>query len=336
MLHLLWLVPAVGVLLFLAQRSARRAILRLTALRDRLAPVDDGRRAAGAALFLVAISLIAVALARPGWDPRPMVVHQAGRDVVFVVDVSFSMLAEDVAPGRLERAKHAMLDAIPALDGDRVALVAFAGSTSIVCPLTRDYGFFRWAVEGLSTGSAETDGTLIGDAIRKVTVDVFDPREKRYKDLILLSDGEDQDSFPTQAAEAAGAQGVRIIAIGIGDEAQGARIPLADASGSRTYLTWQGQEVVSRMQSGTLRDVALATPGGRYLNAATGSFDLGGIYRQLIAGEMKRDLGPVEITRYPEKFQIFLLAALTLLAAETALGERKRRARRSSAGRSGA
>jgi hypothetical protein len=85
------------------------------------------------------------------------------------------------------------------------------------------------------------------------------------------------------------------------------------------------------MQAGTLRDIALATPGGRFLNAGTGSFDLGGIYRQLIAGEVKRDLGPIEITRYPEKYQIFLLAALALLAAEAALSAWRGKARRSGA-----
>ncbi len=319
LLNLLWLVPVVGALLVLAERSARRAILRLTVRRDLLAPVDGAWRAVGAVLLLAALGLIAVAAARPGWDPQPIVAHQAGRDVVFAVDVSLSMLAEDVVPNRLEKSKLAIEDAIPSLEGDRVALVAFAGSATVVCPLTRDYAFFRWAVEGLSPASTVTEGTLIGDAIRKLDTDVFDPQEKRYKDVVLLSDGEDQDSFPTQAAEEAGSQGVRIIAIGIGDDTTGARIPLTDSSGNRTFLTYQGQEVWSRMQPAALRDLALATPGGRFLNAGTGSFDLGAIYRQLIGGEVKRDLGPIEITRYPEKYQIFLLAALVLLAAEAAL-----------------
>ncbi len=333
MLHLLWLIPAAAALLVFAQRWARRAILRLTALHDRLAPVSGTRTVARASLLLAALAFICLAVARPGWDPQPIVAHQAGRDVVFAVDVSLSMLSEDVVPNRLERAKQAILDAIPAMEGDRVALVAFAGSAKVVCPLTRDYAFLRWAVQGLSPASADVEGTLIGDAIRKLSTDVFDPQEKRYKDLVLLSDGEDLGSFPTQAAEEAGAQGVRIIAIGIGDEVTGGRIPLTDASGNRTYLTFQGQEVVTRMTPATLQALALATPGGRFLEAGTGSFDLGAIYRQLISGETKRDLGAIEITRYPEKFQVFLVAALALLVAEAALAGWRRAGRPATARR---
>ena len=132
------------------------------------------------------------------------------------------------------------------LENDRVALVAFAGRAVVVCPLTRDYGFFRWAVEGLSPLSGGGGGTLIGDAIRKVTADLFDPLEKRYKDLILISDGEDQDSYPAEAAAAAAEQGVRIIAIGLGDDRKGSRIPVEDSSGHRSFLTYEGREEIDR------------------------------------------------------------------------------------------
>jgi Ca-activated chloride channel family protein len=325
MFHLIWLVPALALIVLLAGRRARRALGELTRLGARLAPVDLRRRRWRRAMLLLSAALIIVALTRPGWNPQPVVVHQEGRDVVFLVDVSRSMLAEDLAPNRLERAKLAMLDALPVLEGDRVALVAFAGEARIVCPLTRDYGFFRWAAEGLSPADGGSGGTLIGDAIRKVAGDLFDPLERRYKDVILISDGEDQDSFPAEAAAAAAEQGVRIIAIGLGDAAAGSRIPIVDASGERRYLTYRGREVWSRLEAETLRRIALATPGGRYLHAATGSFDLGAIYRELISGSEGRDLGPVEITRPQERYQVFLGAAFALLAAQWLLGERSRR-----------
>ncbi|HUV06452.1 MAG TPA: VWA domain-containing protein [Spirochaetia bacterium] len=326
MLHLFWLIPAIGLLFIIAGRRARQGLDRITCLQDKLSTLDRRRRNWRRVLFLLALVFIMVALTRPAWNPEPVVVHQEGRDVVFVVDVSRSMLAEDIAPNRLERAKLAILDTLSVLDGNRVAVVAFAGSAGMVCPLTRDYGFFRWAVEGLSPGSVDLEGTLIGDAIRKVAGDIFDPREKRYKDLILITDGEDQNSYPVEAATVAGQQGVRIIAIGIGDDTGGSRIPVTDSAGKRTFLTYQGGEVVSRMQPETLRQIALATPGGRYLNAATGAFNLDGIYKQLITSEKGRDLGPMEITRYQEKFQIFLAAAFMLLAAEMLLGEERRKA----------
>ena len=327
MLHLLWVVPAAGLLLWLSGRLSRAALARFTAMEARLGLLDRRRRLARRLLLLLALLAVGVALIRPGWDPQPLVVRQEGRDVVFAVDVSRSMLAEDLAPSRLERAKLAILDALPALHGDRVAVVAFAGDAAVVCPLTRDYGFFKWAVEGLSPGSAQVQGTLIGDAIRKIAAEVFDPREKRFKDLILISDGEDQGSYPEVAASVAGEQGVRILAIGLGDEGRGSRIPVSGSGAERVYLSAQGGEVWTRLEATTLRKMALATPGGRYLHAATGTFDLGALYRGLIAGEEGRDFGPVEITRYQEKFQIFLLAALLLLAAESLLSERPRRGR---------
>jgi len=326
MLHLLWVVPAAGLLLWWSGRAARAALARFTALEARLSLLDRRRRLARQLLLLLALLALGLALIRPGWDPQPLVVRQEGRDVVFAVDVSRSMLAEDLAPNRLERAKLAILDAVPALQGDRVAVVAFAGDAAVVCPLTRDYGFFKWAVEGLTPASVQVQGTLVGDAIRKIAAEVFDPREKRFKDLILISDGEDQGSYPEVAAAVAGEQGVRILAIGLGDEGRGSRIPVSGEGGEREYLSVQGGEVWSRLEAQTLRQMALATPGGRYLHGATGTFDLGALYRGLITVEEGRDFGPVEITRYQEKFQIFLLAALLLLAAESLLSERPRQA----------
>ena len=325
LLHLIWLAPALGLLVYLAGRRAVLALRRLTALGHQLAPVDLRRRRWRRALPVVSVALVVFALARPGWNAESVTVHQEGRDVVFVVDVSRSMLAEDLAPNRLERAKLAILDVLPVLEGDRVALVAFAGSATLVCPLTRDYAFFRWAVESLSPSHGGGGGTLIGDAIRKVATDLFDPLERRYKDLILISDGEDQESFPVDAAAAAAEQGVRIIAIGLGDDQAGSRIPVVDSSGNRAYLTYRGQDVWTRLEAETMRGIALATPGGRYLHAATGAFDLGEIYRELVAGSEGRELGPVEITRYQEQFQLFLGAAFALLVVHSLLAERTRR-----------
>ena len=322
MLHLFWIVPLMVLFLYLAGRHARRALGRITR-RGELAVVDPARRTFRLVLYLAALALLVVAMMRPGWNPEPVTVRQEGRDVVFVVDVSRSMLAQDLAPNRLERAKLAILDVLPMLDGDRVGVVAFAGSATVVCPLTRDYGFFRWAVEGLSPASTTEGGTLLGDAIRKVSEDVFDPQEKRYKDVLLISDGEDQDSFPVEAAALAGAQGVRIIAIGLGDEATGSRIPVSGSPGNQVFLTDRGREVWTRLHPEILRQVALATPGGRYLHAATGVFDLGEIYRDLVRNEAGRDLGEMEITRYQEKFQLFLAVVFGLLVLEMLTGDVK-------------
>ena len=330
MFYLLWLIP-VFVALFAYARHRRaqllgtfadpKAVARLTA------NVDYAGRRWKAVLFLVATGLIALGLTRPGWNPKPIEMHSQGRDVVFVVDVSRSMLAEDLAPNRLERAKLAILDTVERLSGDRIALVAFAGTAAVKCPLTLDYGFFRASVEALYPGTIARGGTLIGDALRRALDEVFDDAEKQFKDIILITDGEDHDSDPIAAAEEAGSRGVRLLAIGLGDENEGKRIPITDEYGNKVFLTYDGQEVWSRLDADVLREMAYVTPGGRYLNVATGTFDLGTIYEKLVATSEQRELEAKTVERYEEKFQIFLIAAFVLLSAETLISERRRKAR---------
>jgi Ca-activated chloride channel family protein len=274
--------------------------------------------------LLCALVLIAFSLARPAWNPKPRTVERRGRDIVFIIDVSRSMLAEDLAPNRLDRAKIAVSDLIDRLEGDRVALVAFAGTAVLKCPLTLDYGFFEMMLDDLEPSSVARGGTMIGDAIRKALDDAYDDQERKYKDIILITDGEDHDSFPVEAAEEAGRRGVRIIAIGLGDENQGKRIPVTDEQGNRTFLTYRGQEIWSKLDAESLRKMVNATPGGRYLNVATGTIDLGNVYMSLIAGEEKREIESLTVKLYEEKFQIFLGFALFMLVAEMIVGERRR------------
>ena len=327
MLHWLWLVPVlVGVLIFAARRrqTALQAFID-AGLLDRIRiSVSPARRRVKAGLAIGGLIFLAFGLARPGWNPKPETIQRRGRDVVFLLDVSKSMLAEDLAPNRMERAKLSVQDAVDRLEGDRVGLVVFAGSSVVKCPLTLDYGFFRMMLEDVSTDSISRGGTLIGDAIRKVLDDVFDDAEKQYKDIVLITDGEDHDSFPVEAAETAGKRGVRLIAIGLGDENEGRRIPITDAQGRKTFLMHDGQEVWSKLDAHTLRKMVNATPGGKYLNVSTGTIDLGQVYLELIASAEKKDLESATIKRYEEKFQIFLLFALVLLGIDSGLSERKR------------
>lgn len=327
MLHLLWLLPLVAGFVVYAARRRRRdlALFIEEGLLDRVVVTASAlRRRWKAALVLAALFLLIVGLTRPAWNPKPKTIERRGRDVVFVLDVSRSMLAEDLAPNRLERAKLAILDCLERLEGDRVGLVAFAGTAAVKCPLTLDYGFFRLMLEDVSVDSISRGGTMIGDALRKVLDEVFDDQEKQFKDVILITDGEDHDSFPLQAAQQAGERGVRLIAIGLGDENEGKRIPVTDETGRRTFLKYRGQEVWSRLDADTLRKMVNATPGGKYLNVATGTIDLGNVYTRLVAGAEKKRLESETIKQYEEKFQIFLGAAFALLCAELLVGERRK------------
>ena len=328
MLYLLWAIPLLIAVFFYASRQRRRALERF-ADANLLAHINPAvtvaRRRWKAVLLLTGFALVTLALARPAGNLVETEVRREGRDVVFLLDVSKSMLAEDLVPNRLERAKLAILDSIERLRGDRVALIAFAGTAVVKCPLTLDYGFFRMTLEDISPSSVTRGGTLIGDALRKAMQDVFDNQDKEHKDLILITDGEDHESFPVEAAEELGAQGVRLIAIGLGDENEGRRIPVTDGAGRRTYVKYNGQEVWTKLDADTLRQMVNATPGGRYLNVATGAIDFGDVYVKLIAGAEKTDFGSATIERYEEKFQIPLTLAFLLLCVEMAVRDRRTR-----------
>ncbi len=283
------------------------------------APVPDpgaGRIGFGRILLLSAavsaILLTVLAAARPSFSKTETMVSRKGRDVVFVVDVSRSMLAEDLYPNRLARAKLSILDAISVIDGDRVGLVAFAGSSVVKCPLTLDYSFFKQSVEQLTTESVSKGGSMIGDALRKTLDDVLAGGSGGYKDIILITDGEDQESYPLKAAEMLGEREVRLIAIGLGDENEGKRIPITDNSGNKSFLTFNGQEVWSRLDAASLRKMASASYGGRYLNVSTGAFNMGEIYASLIKSQEARFIEDERSIEYDESFQYFLLPSVIL------------------------
>lgn len=344
-LHWLWVLPVLVGLYVLAGAQRRAALAAfieagiLARIKNTASPV---RRRWKAVLVLLAFAAVVSAMTRPGWNPTTKKVERRGRDVVFLLDVSKSMLAEDLKPSRLERAKLAIRDCVERLEGDRVGLVIFAGASRQVCPLTLDYDLFRMRLDELDADSIGSGGTLIGDALRKVlgtrpveedegfdpdpseNSGLFDNQVKEYKDVILITDGEDHDSFPVEAATRAAERGVRLIAIGLGDENEGKRIPITDESGRKTFMKHNGQEVWSRLDANTLRKMVNETEGGRYLNVSTGTFDLGEIYTKLVTSAAKTKLEEVDLNRYEERFQIFLALALACLSLEFVLSDRSK------------
>ncbi len=341
-LWLLFLVPAVLAPAYAWCFWRKARTLRVLASHEMLAKINNTvslrKQVLKAVLLVLGFTSIVVALTEPKWNPQPQQIRRKGRDVVILLDTSRSMLAEDIKPSRLERSKIAIGDLLEVLAGDRIAIITFAGNATVKCPLTQDYAFVRMALADISTESTSRGGTQIGDAIRKATDEVFDKQSREYKDLILITDGEDHDSFPVQAAQKAAKDGVRIIAIGLGDDATGSRIPITgpDGKGSptqnsalggpqTTFLKYKGQEVWSKLDSDMLREVAYATEGGKYLSVAPGTtMDLGRIYQDLIASAEGRELESMTMMKYDEKFQIFIGLAIVLLMSEVLVSERKR------------
>jgi Ca-activated chloride channel family protein len=316
----LWILPLLAWLLVSAHRkrlSAARTFVE-PAMVARIVPALGGPRPwIKGILLLAGIGLLIVAAARPRFGVYTETVAQRGVDLFVLLDVSRSMTAEDVAPNRLERAKSDVCDLLPHLAGDRVGLIVFAGKPVVKAPLTSDHGFFRTVLDEVDVGTAPRGGTLIGDAIRKA-LEAMPRSRDRDQALVLITDGEDQDSYAEDAAKEAAERGVKIFTVGLGDSREGARIPVRDDSGRLTYLQYEGQERWSKRNDDLLGQIALTT-GGAYVPAGTRAYDLGQIYSDHLANLTRGEYQAEKRKRYQEQFQWFAAMGLLLVLLETGI-----------------
>ena len=324
-LFALWIVPMLGAAMFYAQKKRRETAARFAdqVMVQRLMPaVQTGRTWLKAGLLMTAAGLLIVACARPRFGEYFEEVSVRGVDLMVLLDVSRSMLAEDVAPNRLQRAKSDIIDLLQKLKGDRVGLIAFAGAPAELVPLTTDNGFFKMVLGDVDTDSAPRGGSLIGDAIRKA-MEAMPQRSDRDQVLVLITDGEDQDSFPEEAAEQAAERGIRIITVGLGDTGEGARIPKRNEDGSLSFVQYDGQEIWSQMDEELLRQIALKTSGS-YVPARTTAYDLGRIYEDHLSKLSQGELQAEQQRKYREQFQWFGGFGFLLLLLESLISQFKR------------
>lgn len=316
----LWILPLLAWVLVRAHRrraAAARAFVD-PAMVARLMPSLDGPRPwVKAGLLIAGIGLLIVAGARPRFGTFTETIKQRGVDLFVLLDVSRSMTAQDVLPSRLERAKSDVRDLLPHLAGDRAGLIVFAGKPVVKVPLTNDQGFFREVLDEVDIHSAPRGGTLVGDAIRKA-LEVMPVSHDRSQVLVLITDGEDQDSFAEDAAGQAAGRGVKIFTVGLGDAREGARIPLRDAAGQLSYMQYQGQERWSKLNDQLLKQIALTT-GGAYIPAGTRAYDLGQVYAEHLAGLTRGEYQAEKRKRYREQFQLFVCLGVGLLLWEMGL-----------------
>jgi Ca-activated chloride channel homolog len=319
----LWLLPVVAWLLVWAQRRRRAAAARFAdaAMRERIMPALVGPRPwiKGAAI-VVALGLLITAVAGPRFGAYHQEITQRGADIFVVLDVSRSMTAEDVAPNRLERAKLDVRDLLERVGGDRVGLIAFAGKPIVLVPLTTDRGFFEMVLDSADTTIAPRGGTLIGDAIRKAIASM-PARGDRDQAIVLITDGEDHESAPEEAAKSAAARGIKIFTVALGDSAEGARIPVAANGGGRKYLQYAGKEVWSKVDEQLLKRIADLT-GGLYVPAGTKAYDLGQLYKDHLAKLAHGEYGgQQQQVRFRERYQWFLCLGVAMLLVGMAVPE---------------
>jgi Ca-activated chloride channel family protein len=324
--HLLWLLlvlpPALMFFLWRAERTRRR--LLATFIQARLLPeltvgVSPGRQQLAAWLLTVAVALLIVALARPQWGFTWEESKQKGLDVVIAIDTSKSMLAEDIAPNRLARAKLAALELMQLAQTDRLGLVAFAGGAFLQCPMTFDDAAFRQSVDLLDVNTLPQGGTAVAEAITTATAAFKE--DDNFKVLILFSDGEDQDSGAIEAARKAAEKGLRIFTIGVGS-ADGELLRIRDSKGRTDYVKDDAGNVVkSRLNEQLLQDIATAGQG--FYLPLKGAKVIETLYEKGLAPLPKSESDAKLYKRYHEQFHWPLGLAFLLLLIEFILPERR-------------
>jgi Ca-activated chloride channel family protein len=326
--HMLWLLlvipPALLAFFWWAGRTRQRLLTQF--IQARLLPaltvgISARRQKIRVGCLVLAVVCLILALARPQWGFDWQEMKQRGLDVVVAIDTSKSMLAEDIAPNRLARAKLAALELMQRAGSDRLGLVAFAGSAFLQCPLTIDDAAFRQSVEALNVNIIPQGGTAIAEAI-ETALTAFKEGDN-YKVLVLFTDGEDHDSGAVEAAEKAAKAGMRIFAIGIGT-AEGELLRIKDAQGGGDYIRdEQGNVVKSHLNERLLQQIAGATEGGFYL-PLRGAKAIDTLYDQGLAKLPKSEHQEKFVRQYHDRYHWPLAVAIVLLLVEMLFPERKR------------
>jgi Ca-activated chloride channel family protein len=324
----LYLLAALPLAAALVAWAARRRNADLGRIGDAQivqhlhATVNRGGRRARTVLWFVSLALVLIALARPQWGTGIEKVEQRGVQLMFALDISTSMLAEDAKPNRLARAKLEIMDLISRLEGDDVGLVLFSGAAFIQFPLTFDYNTARTFLENAHPGMISRQGTAIADAIDAASQG-FDEQRLSQKVLVVLTDGENHEGNAVAAAERAADAGVIVYTVGLGSP-QGEPIPDPTLSNGAIHYKrdQRGQIVLSRLDEPTLREIAMAG-NGRYFSpsavlspAEALATEISGLQTATVQSEL--DAGRIE------RFQIFLYATLLALVVFELIPDRAR------------
>lgn len=312
-LWLLMLVP-VAVALYIAYLRWRKARIRKLGDAQLIDQLLTGRIAGRSTtrfvLITVALFLAIVGLANLQQGAQTEKTARKGVDVFFALDVSKSMLARDVQPDRLTRAKQLIARMMDKMSNDRVGLIVFAGRSYLQVPLTVDYAAAKMLLETVTPDAVPTQGTVLSEAI-DMSGESFSQKEKKYKALVLISDGEDHDEKALDAAKKAAEQGTIIYTVGIGSP-QGSTI--IDPETGEEKLDENGQPVITKLNEGELRSLAEAT-GGTYTlltNTNHAADAIVGIIDDMEA----KNYGSIQFTDFNSYFQYFIAAALLLMIAE--------------------
>jgi Ca-activated chloride channel family protein len=270
-------------------------------------------------IFLLALSALVFGLVNPKIGTKMETVKREGIDIVFALDVSKSMLAEDVAPSRLEKSKQIVSQIINQLGNDRIGIVAYAGSAFPVLPITTDYGVAKMFLQSMNTSMVSSQGTSLDEAI-KLSSTYFDKGNKTSKLLILISDGEDHSEGAEDAAAEANKNGMKIITIGVGTE-KGGPIPIKRNGVVESFKRDGNNEVViTKLNQESLSTIAKATKGG-YVNG-NNTKEVIDYIKKALENIQKTEFEATQMADFQSQFQWFLGIAFFLLFLDIFLSER--------------
>jgi Ca-activated chloride channel family protein len=323
-------LPILLLLFFLAWRWRQQALRNFGGAKivSRLAPgLSRYKHWVKFSLVLLALASLMVGLSNPQWGSKRQPVQRKGIDLFIALDISRSMLAVDVSPSRLERAKRFGQQLVERLAGNQVGVILFACNAFPVAPLTSDYYYAQLALGAATPDQAGAQGTAIGEAI-DLAERSFDPDNETHKAVIIITDGEDHDGRAAERAAAAYENGTLIYTVGVGEEG-GSFIPVQLGGGREDFVRdGTGNPVRSRLDPATLEEVARAG-GGAYFNLARDAESLADALQERIDTIEKREYEQRLFTDYESYFQLFVGVALLLLVVEFLLSYRSSRLRRS-------
>ncbi|MBD0831110.1 vWA domain-containing protein [Aestuariibaculum sediminum] len=271
-------------------------------------------------VLCLAFASLAVALVNPKIGSKLETVKREGVDIVFAVDVSKSMLAEDIAPNRLEKAKQLVTQIINNLASDRVGIIAYAGKAFPQLPITTDYASAKMFLQGMNTDMLSSQGTAINEAIKLATT-YFDDEEQTNRVLIIISDGEDHSEQAAAVAEQANEQGIRIFTVGVGD-VKGGPIPIKGVGGSISYKKdSEGETVITKLNEETLQTIA-SEANGIYINGRSTNEVVESI-GDILNNMDKKEFETKQFADFKDQFQWFLGFAIFFLLLDIFLLDRK-------------
>jgi len=323
-LYLLLLLPVMIAFFVFNQYRREKSLKKLgeSALVGRLIPEISGTRPVIKFLLIIlALSSAIIMLARPQFGSRIEEIRKQGVEVIIALDVSNSMLAEDIQPNRLTRAKQAISRLVDNLTNDKIGLIVFAGDAYTQIPVTTDYVSAKMFLSTISPDMVPKQGTAIGAAIALASRS-FTPGEGRSKAMVIITDGENHEDDPVSEAEEASEAGIVIHTIGIGSP-EGVPVPVG-AGGRRDYLKdSDGATVITKLDEDILKNIAVSA-GGKYIRASNSNIGLDEIFGDI--RKMKQDeLESTMYTEYNEQFQIFAVISIILLILDIIVMERKNR-----------